>query len=121
MTPRVKVWRLEVEGEKKEKRFVLPKMASQYSHNLSCRTGFSHCRKMVLVKTHDFSRPLVEKGVVRLNRNPYDKVRTHFYHDASTHDWFCDRRVVLVESDEKVSERVPNFKTTKTYQEQKRG
>ncbi len=21
-------------------------------------------------------------------------MRTHFYHDASTHDWFCDRRVV---------------------------
>ncbi len=29
------------------------------------RTGFSHCTKMVPVKSHnDFSRPLVEKGVV---------------------------------------------------------
>ena len=28
-------------------------------------TGFSHCTKMVPVKSHnDFSRPLVEKGVV---------------------------------------------------------
>ena len=33
-------------------------------------TGFSHCTKMVSVKSHnDFSRPLVEKGVVWLNRN----------------------------------------------------
>ncbi len=28
------------------------------------------------------------------DRNLFCKVRTHFYHDASTHDHFCDRRVV---------------------------
>ncbi len=33
-------------------------------------TGFSHYTKMVPVKSHnDFSRHLVEKGVVWLNRN----------------------------------------------------
>ncbi len=49
-------------------------------------TGFSHCTKMVPVKSHnDFPRPLVENGVVGFHRNPICKVRTHFYHDASTH------------------------------------
>ncbi len=63
--------------------------------NFSKRTGFSHCTKMVPVKSHnDFARPLVEKRVVWLNRNPFCKVRTHFYHDATTHDWWCDLRVV---------------------------
>ncbi len=34
------------------------------------KTGFSHCTKIVPVKSHnDFSRPLVEKGVLGLNRN----------------------------------------------------
>ncbi len=33
--------------------------------NFEVKTGFSHCTKMVPVKSHnDFSRPLVEKGVV---------------------------------------------------------
>ncbi len=50
---------------------------------------------MVTVKSHnDFWRPLVEKGVVWLNRNHFCKVRTHFYHDAIKHERFCDRGVV---------------------------
>ncbi len=53
-------------------------------------------QKMVPVKSHDFSRPLVKKWVVWLNRNHFCRstVRTHFYHDASAHDRFCDCRVV---------------------------
>ncbi len=44
-------------------------------------TGFSHCTKMVPVKSHnDFSRPLVH----------------HFYRDASSYDMFRDRRVVEI-------------------------
>ncbi len=51
-------------------------------------------QKVVPVKSHNnFSSPLVETEVVWLNRNRFCKVRTHFYHDASTYDWFCDRRV----------------------------
>ncbi len=35
------------------------------------------------VKSHnDFSRPSVQKRVVRLNRNPLSEVRTDFYNDA---------------------------------------
>ncbi len=29
-----------------------------------------------------------------MNRNPICKLRTNFYHDASTYERFCDRRVV---------------------------
>ncbi len=54
------------------------------------QTGFSHCTKRVPF----FSGSLVEKGVLWLNRNPFWKVRTHFYYDASTYDRYCDRRVV---------------------------
>ncbi len=46
--------------------------------------SFSHCAQMVPVKSHDFSRPLVEKGVVWLNRaifvrwEPFStRMRTH--------------------------------------------
>ncbi len=38
---------------------------SEIRNLLVTKTGFSHCTKMVAVKSHnDFSRPLVEKGVV---------------------------------------------------------
>ncbi len=29
-----------------------------------------------------------------MNRNHFCKVRTHFYHDATTYERLCDRRVV---------------------------
>ncbi len=45
---------------------------------------------------NDFTRPLVEKGVVCLNRDDFCKVRTHFYNDASTYDRCCDRRVAEI-------------------------
>ncbi len=59
----------------------------------------SRCEDRVLtlyknVSWRLFSRPLVEKGVVWFNRNPFCTVRTRFYHDASTHDRFYDPRVV---------------------------
>ncbi len=50
---------------------------------------------MVPMKSHeDFSRLLVKKRVVLLDRIHFCKVRTHFYHNASTRRRFCDRRVV---------------------------
>ncbi len=68
--------------------------ADSCAQQMQVMTGFSHCTKMVPVKSHNvFSRYLIEKGVVWLNRNPFCAVRTHFYH-ASTNDRFCERRVV---------------------------
>ncbi len=49
-------------------------------------------------ETHNnFSRPVVAKRIVSLNRNHFCEVRTHFYNSANTHDRFCDRRVVQYE------------------------
>ena len=47
-----------------------PKLPKKCDWNLCSKIGFPHCTKRVPVKT-DFSRPLVEKGVVWLNRKPF--------------------------------------------------
>ncbi len=65
--------------------------------------------KMVRLKSQNFSRPFVEKGVVRLNKN--HKVRTHFNHDASTYERVCDCRLV---EDDNVSP-TQNFSVSSVY------
>ncbi len=49
---------------------------------------------MVPVKSYDFSRPLVKKRVVWLNRNHFCSGWTHFYHNEVTYERLCDGSVV---------------------------
>ncbi len=77
-------------SEGRERHCMGGKVSCHIEHTL---TGFSHCIKIVPVKSHnDFSRPLV----VWLNRNLSCQVRTNLHHDASTYDRFCDCKVVEV-------------------------
>ncbi len=59
------------------------------------RTGFSHCTKLVPVKSHnDFFRPLVKIGVVWLNRNPFCNLgETPFLPWCEHTRLVCDRGV----------------------------
>ncbi len=53
--------------------------------------GFTHAAKMAPVKSYnDFSRPFVEKRVVRLNRNLLCSGWTHFYQNEVTYERLCD-------------------------------
>ncbi len=63
------------------------------------RTGFSHSRGRngFLAFKNGFceiTQRLLRLLVEKFHRNHFYKVRTHFYHDASTRDKFCDCRVV---------------------------
>ena len=53
---------------------------------------FTHAAKMVPVKSYnDFSRPLVEKRVVWMNRNHFSSEWSHFYHNKVMYERLHDR------------------------------
>ena len=63
-------------------------------HKGGRKTGFSHCTKVVPVKSHnEFFETFGQEKSCVISQEPFCEVKTHFHHDVSTHNWLCDRRV----------------------------